>query len=194
MKRARSPRLAALLAIAAASCASAVAPLTPVRASSVPLLGAQASSLRVARPVGAVLAQLESLFDKRGDHLIAAYPARDGSGDKLYAFKGRREAVVLGTVDTVNEGYAYGETRTYQFGSVFYAVLHAADAQATDVLIVGKPSLNGQELCSDDDWRLKRFEYWCVDSKLGQAGSLRASLQGKDEADTVRGVLLELAQ
>ncbi len=101
---------------------------------------------------------------------------------------------MLGSVDTISEGYPYGETRTYQFGSVFYAVIHAASAAATDVLIVGKPTLDGQELCSDDDWRLKRFGYWCVDSKLGHGAALLRLLQGKEEADTVRGVLLELAQ
>ncbi len=61
----------ALAALGANSCAM-LEPTNPVRASSIPILGAQASTLRVDRPLDVVLAKLGPLFDKRGDHLIGS--------------------------------------------------------------------------------------------------------------------------
>ncbi len=183
-------RATALLLVASTSaCAALTASLlAPVRASSVPYLGAEGSSQRVARPANDVANAIEGLFDKRGYHLIARYSAKDGSNDSLYAFKGTRGAKTVGDED---------EVTNFQLGSVFYVRVHAADTSATDVLLIGKPTIDGQEVCSDADAMLKAFEYWCVDTtvnKLGNGTEVLPQLTGKEEADTIRGVLLDLGR
>jgi hypothetical protein len=179
--------------IASMMLAAACAPVhVAIRASSAGQLTQPDSSVHIARPADAVLEQVKASLDLRGYHLSGQYPAKDGSRDQLYLFKGRREAVVVGAVTTVGRSVV-GETASFQFGSVYYVRLHGSGAE-TDVLVLGKPTLQGQELCSDADVWLKAFEYWCKDSSLSNGGKLMPYLSGKEEADVVRGVLLELKQ
>ena len=122
------------------------------------------------------------------------YPAKDGSApDSLYAFKGARETKTLGAITTEMPGRTQGEIASYGLGSIFYARVHP-EGSSTEVLLLGKPTLNGQELCSDADGLLKSFQYWCVDTTVSNGEPLLPSLRGKEEAETVRGVLLELSQ
>ncbi len=185
----RSIGFSVFASVIAGGCA---APAVAVRASSVPILTKDGSSADIHRSATAVLSQLTQSMDGRGFHLSGEYPAKDGSTDKVYAFKGRREAVTIGAISSSIDGYTRGQIATYQYGSIFYVRIQAPNPTEARVFILGKPMLNGQELCSDDDSELKAFQYWCQDSKLANGEKLLPTLRGKEEADTVRGVLVEL--
>ena len=51
-----------------------------------------------------MVAQLGKLFEARGYHLVAQCDATDGSGDKVYVFKGKHPPVVLGAIDSSGDG------------------------------------------------------------------------------------------
>ncbi len=177
--------LAVVTFAAIAGCAPAVA----VRASSVPYLGVPGSTLHLPMARDQVLAEVTALMDKRGFHLVLSYPAKDGSGDVVYKYEGPRGVAVVGAGDEVSTAIG-----SYQLGSVFFASMHVTADTSTDLLLIGKPVAPNTttEVCSDDDSLLKRYEYWCLDSTLRNGGPLWAQLSGQEEAEVVRGVLLEL--
>lgn len=62
----------------------------------------------------------------------------------------------------------------------------------TEVVLMGKPTVNGTEVCSDDDVSLKDVSYWCQDTTLRDDYPRKDLLDGRAEAEAVVGILEEL--
>ena len=103
-----------------------------------------------------------------------------------YIFKGARQQVssIYGNADFVT-------MQSYNIGSWFVARL-TSDGAATTVLLFGKPTINGTEVCSDADAILAEAQYWCRDTKILERSPFRPYVTGRDEREVVTGVLIAL--
>ncbi|WPB80241.1 hypothetical protein KYC5002_14000 [Archangium violaceum] len=126
--------------------------------------------------------RFSELFSKRGFQVTDRQKRKNGA--TLYVFKGQRTA--LTTVTGTNR-FVSGTTDTV--GSTFYVLL-TPEGDTTKAQLFGKPTLNGNEVCSDE------YPAWvpdCVeDVYAGVAWNGREQVTGREEAETIRGMLLEM--
>ena len=108
-------------------------------------------------------------------------------GTKIYLFKGARKTP---------RAAAAAEQRPpphYELGSWFAAkVTLGAQGAGSEVTMFGKPTVNGQEVCSDADSLLTEARYWCQDTEVQVDYPHMELVEGREEADTVRGALASL--
>ncbi len=78
-------------------------------------------------------------------------------------------------------------------GSAYFVRLRDT-SNGVEVMLVGKPTLNGVDLCSDSDRLFVEFSYRCLDSSLTDDSAVWPHVTGREEVEVVRGVLASLAQ
>ncbi|WNG59770.1 hypothetical protein F0U59_37425 [Archangium gephyra] len=126
--------------------------------------------------------RLSELFSKRGFQVTDRQKRKNSA--TLYVFKGQRAA--LTTVTGTNR-IVSGTTNTV--GSTFYVLL-TPEGDTTKAQLFGKPTLNGSEVCSDEN---PAWVPACVEdvyTRFDWDG--REQMTGREEAETIRGMLLEL--
>lgn len=146
----------------------------PIRVSSVDKLGLPASVVRVPDERVPTIKRLRTILESRGFKLTLSPPA---GTSRVFVY----------TVARSNHG-------SYRIGSWFAARLDREPGPATQVFLLGKPTLNGQEMCSKADSELLVAQYWCRDTKVRRSFSGKAALDGSYEAKLVREVLDELVK
>ncbi|AKJ05938.1 Hypothetical protein AA314_07564 [Archangium gephyra] len=153
-----------------------------VRSSSRTQLSEKRSHLVLTGTADDAARRFSELFSKRGFQVTDRQKRKAGA--TLYVFKGQRAAlttvkgnrtIVSGTTDTV--------------GSTFYVLL-TPEGDATKAQLFGKPTLNGSEVCSDGSpaWVPECVEEVYTESTWDG----REQMTGREEAETIRGLLLEL--
>jgi hypothetical protein len=154
---------------------STVQTLTPAR-SAVVIQGARAE----------VVQRLQAELSGHGAALIDRANAPNGA--TLYVFRGQRMSA------TIVRGNSYGVYgSSYQIGSSYFARLRDVPG-GVEVFLMGKPTVNGTDLCSDADTLLAEFDYHCSDSRLREDSSLWAQVSGREETEAVRGVIVRLSE
>ncbi|MEZ4405833.1 MAG: hypothetical protein R3A52_05095 [Polyangiales bacterium] len=78
-------------------------------------------------------------------------------------------------------------------GSAYFVRLRDVP-NGVEVTVVGKPTVNGVDLCSEADRMFAEFNYRCLDSSLADDSTLWPHVTGREEVAVVRGVLASLAQ
>lgn len=146
----------------------------PIRVSSVDTLGLPASVVRVTDKRVSTIKRLRSILENRGFKLALSPPA---GLSRVFVYKVARS----------NHG-------SYRIGSWLAARLDREPGPATQVFLLGKPTLNGQETCSKADSELLVAQYWCRDTKVRRSFAGTAALDGSYEAKLVREVLDELVK
>lgn len=164
-------------------------PTVLARFSTVQPLGDAGSTLSTTRSATELVAALSKELDRRGFLLVDHGEAR--TGVQVYVFRGSRSSAPV-----VSQVANQATARTIELGSVFYAIVQPLPAgvnpSGARLLLFGKPTVNGADLCSDADARLTEFSYRCKDVVVEEGSSQRANITGREETDVVRGVLLTL--
>jgi len=126
--------------------------------------------------------RISELMSKRGFPVTEKQMRKDGS--LVYVFKGQRTA--LTTVS--GSDIVSGSTNTV--GSVFFVLLTPREDGVTRMDVVGKPSMDGRAVCSDAPpaW-VPSCDQNVVTGSLWHG---RGQMTGKEEAEAIRGMLLEL--
>lgn len=169
-------------ALSAAGCVTQV----PVRASATQFVAADKLHASLKGSKEDVVQRVTALAGERGLKLVNTVDSPDTS--KVYVFKGDRIAV---TTVRGNASMVVGETN--EIGS-WLAVRVKNVSDKTDVSILAKPTVRGQEVCSDEDAQLADVQYWCKDTKVRQDYPRRDLLSGKAEAEAAAGVIEQLKQ
>jgi hypothetical protein len=126
--------------------------------------------------------RFSELFSKRGFHVTDRQMRKAGA--TLYVFKGQRAAL---TTVTGTRTLVTGSTDTV--GSTFYVLL-TPEGDTTKAQLFGKPTVNGSEVCSDES---PAWVPECVEEVYaGSNWAGREQMTGREEAETIRGLLLEL--
>jgi hypothetical protein len=127
--------------------------------------------------------RLAELFSKRGFPLTDRQVRKGGV--TLYVFKGQRSS--LTTVTSFGRSVS-GSTNTV--GSAFFVQLRPQADGTTQVDLFGKPTLDGDVVCGDEDpaWvpRCEEDVY-----ARGMWTGLE-QMTGREEAEAIRGVLVEM--
>lgn len=127
--------------------------------------------------------KVTELFDKRGFHLV------ERRGD-LLVFKGVRTSAT--TTQSLGDTPLWPVSTTWSeseaIGSIFYAKLMPSD-EGTKVLLYGKPTVSGSEACSPQDQELGIV---CQELERPYNWAGPRSVTGKDEAEVIQGIALEL--
>jgi len=169
--------LLALLACGALACGT-------LEQSSRELLSENQSSAVVALPLPDVLAAVTAALRGRGFPLVEE---RESGGDIVYKYKGPRLELTThrygGPLGAVHLG-----SSSAVVGSAFFVRLAPRGSTATEVYILGKPTVNGAEVCTPFD--LPTFDCQAVRAAGGWPG--RDAARGGEEAATVRFVFESL--
>jgi hypothetical protein len=160
----------------------------PVRVSSVQQV--PQSDFTYPKPPEDVTAIVQQSFKARGFPVVDQRQITPSV--RYYVFQGARQQV------TSTKGYVgrYGGTITsenYVIGSWFVVRIEGSGT-STNVFIMGKPTVNNTAVCSKADARLKESDYFCSDTKIQEGAPEWSLVTGKEEADTVKGVIIELEQ
>ncbi|MGZ6142456.1 MAG: hypothetical protein ACXWLM_03905 [Myxococcales bacterium] len=160
--------------------------VAPIRASSRDVLTDQQATLSLELPREQAVARLGEAMRSRRFEIIDKRAAADGL---VLKYKGQRTSV------TVVAGYAQKGSGQVQgssndIGSVFYAFVSSPAPGRTVIRMVGKPTGNGREVCSDHDQDLDACP---EDVKAGVNFVGRQQMTGREEAETIRGVFAELS-
>lgn len=166
-----NPSLLALIA-ACAGCG------TTVTSSSRSYLGPSQSGAVTARSVDATALEVTRLFATRGFSMLDQLPSGPAGAVQLKFAKGNRALAA-----TKDDGQDYGPG---DVGSVFYAWITPSGGGST-VALLGKPTLEGIEPCTDDGVALPCATF-TVPSEFAST-----YLSGRVEAEIAHGVLSELA-
>jgi hypothetical protein len=151
-----------------------------IRASSRDHLPPAASRVVLPGPADGVVPRVIAAFARRG---FAVVDRRVDRAVTVLKFKGARATVTV--VTTGAYGMVSGSSSS--LGSVFYARLLPSPA-GTEIDLIGKPTVDGKEVCSDADAGLDR----CSEVVTGLLWPGRRQATGKEEAEQIRGVLVEL--
>ena len=169
------------LTIASLALLLATGCLVPVNKSSRDHLPEADARLDLSEPPDAVAARLSELFARRGAHLVD----RGASGDSfLLRFKGIRQAITS-VGGAVNQGSGWVSGATEALGSVYYVTLKPSGG-GTRAWFFGRPTVQGREPCAPPG-----ATYPC-DGALHATPSAGLLLSGREEAEAIRGVILEL--
>ena len=161
----------------------------PIRVSTAQLI--QQSDATYAHPAADIAAKVLELFQARGFPVIDKRTVTPTV--TYYVFQGARKEV------TSTKGYIgrYGgeiHSENYTIGSWFVARVEDVGGTSTKVFIYGKPTVNNTAVCSDADVRLKESDYQCSDTRIQEGAPEWSMVTGKEEANTVKGVFVELDQ
>ena len=156
----------------------------PLRASSLQGTDPASAHVLLREPSQDVARTLEQLFAQRG--YVVTNKVVSKAGVSYYLFNGMRQNVM--------ELYAsryQASVQSYVIGSWFAARLETVPG-GTDLLILGKPTVNGIEVCSDEDRLLADVQYWCRDTRIRVDSSDRQFMTGREERETAKGVVVTL--
>jgi hypothetical protein len=174
-------------ALGAASAGCVTVPTQVVRVSTVQLISAEKSSTHYSKPPSVVFEAVKVELASRGFMLANQIDAKS-SGAKFYLFKGARKDV---THIRGNSRIIVAET--HEIGSMFVARLLAVGG-GTELLLLGKPTISGVDLCSDADTMLADGGYWCKDTTIRSDYPGLPLMTGREEVDVVQGTLAALAE
>jgi hypothetical protein len=161
------------VAVSLLGCASTIT----VRASSSDYLQKKGTSVTVDAPQQAAEAELDRLFSERGFGR-SGEPKTSPNGQVIF-YSGPRQVP--------RDVQDYG----IQLGSWFAVRVFPQNAQ-TVVSIIGKPSIGGLELCSDNDRDLSDVSYTCSDTQVPKNWMGLNLITGRDEETVVSYVLDKL--
>ncbi|HYV49801.1 MAG TPA: hypothetical protein VFA20_33325 [Myxococcaceae bacterium] len=152
---------------------------TTLRISSRDHLTESGSSLMTSLSPDEASRGLVEQFGKRGYPLL---DRRQVSGaETVLKFKGSRA-----TITHVSRGSG----GTAVVGSVFYARIATGSGQSR-IALLGKPTLNGDEVCSDWDADRSLTVDPC-ESRIFSVDPSRNEMTGREEAEVIQGVTVEL--
>ncbi len=161
-------------------CASMLGCTSTIRASSRTYLDQEESTATLAVPSKAAIQLLVDVMRQRGFQIIDDQEGKPGT--RRLKFKGARLGLTSVEVSTWRATASYSRV-----GSVFYAFVVARE-QGSLVYVVGKPTLNGLEACSQHDRGLDP----CDEVVVGGGWAGRKQMTGLDESEFVQSVLIEL--
>jgi hypothetical protein len=176
--------VAAIFSICAMGCGPSVI-VSPVRASSRDILSDEQATLTISEPPDALAARLTEVMLRRGYHIVEKQVTEDHI---VLKYKGER-TVVQTIAGSGVRGSMQVRGTSNNIGSVFYAFAAGKDASTTVLRMVGKPTGNGREVCSDRDQDLDPCG---EDLKAGVNFVGRQQMTGREEAEAIRGVFAEL--
>ncbi|WP_155893524.1 hypothetical protein [Cystobacter fuscus] len=156
-----------------------------VRASSRSKLTEKQSKVVLAGTADDAARRLTELFSRRKFLLADRQVRKDGAS--LYLFKGQRSELT----SVSGYGYGYGLSGdTYTVGSAFFARLTPQTDGTTQVELFGKPTLDGHVVCGEQDpaW-VPRCEQEVL---AGGTWNGLELMTGREEAETIRGLLVEM--
>jgi hypothetical protein len=168
----------------ATACVSSV----PVRVSAAPHLPAGAARAQFAADAPTVTSLLTGIMRTRGFNVAYAVDAPDGS--RVLMYKGHRVNVTTVEFDPLLD---VNREETNEIGS-WFAIRFRVRSGGTAIEFVGKPTVRGTEVCSDEDSNLADVEYWCRDTRVREDYPRRDLLKGRAEAEVIMGALEELRQ
>ncbi|MCE9669795.1 hypothetical protein LY474_18520 [Myxococcus stipitatus] len=155
-----------------------------VRTSSSDHLAARDSEVFLQGGVEDATRRITEVLSKRGLNVTEKQPQKDGSS--VYTFKGNRTD--LTTVTGGGDIGVYGSTNSV--GSFIFARFEQQEDDVTRVSLLGKPAIDGKVVCSD---AAPAWVPGCTSNVYtGALWHGRARMTGKDEAEVIRGIILEL--
>ena len=175
-----------LLALASLLLVTGCVGLVPLRGSSYEHLRDTESRIVLPAREGPVV---EALSAQLAEHGFVRSDKREVHQDvTYYVYKGKRR-----TVNSVRGGGGFIVFEGHELGSWFLARV-VGGRPTTEILLIGKPTVDGTEVCSDADQILAEARYWCRDTRVRTDNPARNTMRGQEEAETVRGVLSTLKE
>lgn len=173
------------LALAILGGTSACVHYSVLRTSTLQGVDPSTAHLKLSRPPDTVSRELEALFAQRGFPVVNKLSSGPAT---FYVFKGGRDKVtsLYGNEDFV-------AMQSNNIGSWFAARV-AADGNGTDLMMFGKPTVNGVEVCSDADSLLADVKYWCTDTKIKDGAPEARYMTGREEREILKGVQVALEE
>jgi hypothetical protein len=166
----------------------ALAGCSSIRASSRNKMDERSSILLVDANKETARDQLTKSFNQRGCDLLDQKEQSEGT--LRLKFKGRRSTVTTVSGYIGQYGGSVGSSSDV-IGSVYYAMLIPRE-NATYVRLLGKPTHDGKEICSDHDNSPFLKTDPCEDFTAWWSWSGRNQMTGLEESELIRGVKLEL--
>lgn len=151
-----------------------------IRTTSLAYLVAPQSRVTASAAAPELLQWLVPAFARRG---YAVVDQRNSPNGAVLKFKGPRNSIT-----TVQAGQYEVSAATDTLGSVFY-VFVTDDGSARQIRAVGKPVVNNREVCSDSDAGMDP----CEPVYAGAEWPGWPHATGKEEAEVIRGIFVELA-
>jgi hypothetical protein len=180
MRRVGLPLVA--LAVLGQGCVAHV----KLRASSAAFVPIDQATAHFTQPPPEVYAALQPEMVSRGYLMVQQVEGSPGA--QFYLFKGVRKPMPAQVHSELKQPPAY------ELGSWFAVKVALGDkGLGTDVTMMGKPTVNGQEVCSDADKLLAEAHYWCQDTEVQADYQEMKQVAGREEADLVKGALAALA-
>lgn len=156
--------------------------ISSIRTSSRSFLDAKQSEALLQGGTDDAARRITELMSKRGFPVTEKQVREDRS--VVYVFKGQRTA--LTTVS--GSDIVSGSTNTV--GSVFFVLLTPREDGVTRMDLIGKPTMDGRAVCSDAP---PAWVPSCDENVItGSFWHGRGQMTGKEEAEAIRGMLLEL--
>lgn len=154
-----------------------------VRGSSRAELTAKQSRLVLMGTADDAARRFSELFSKRGIHLTDRQTLK--SGDTVYVFKGQRSELT-----SIGAGHGYVSGATNTVGSAYFVRLTPQPEGTTEVELFGKPTVDGHLVC---DGQEPAWVPRCADEVYaGMQWNGLDLTTGREEAETLRGMLAEL--
>lgn len=158
----------------------------PLRGSSLDVLRDTESRVVLPAREPEVVDALSSLLAERG--FVRTDKREVNNEITYYIFKGKRRAVI----DVRGGGTMSIVTESHELGSWFVARVFGG-RPTTEVLLIGKPTVDNVEICADSDQILAEAAYWCSNTRV-RSDYPAQNLHGGQEAETIRGVLTSLKE
>ena len=158
----------------------------PLRGSSLDVLRDTESRVVLPAREPEVVDALSSLLAERG--FVRTDKREVNNEITYYIYKGRRREVR----DVRGGGRLPIITESHELGSWFVARVFGG-RPTTEVLLIGKPTVDNVEICADSDQILAEAAYWCRNTQV-RSDYPAQTLHGGQEAETIRGVLTSLKE
>lgn len=166
---------ASLAALLATGC------FVPVNRTSRDHLAESDARVDLAEPPDVVAARVSELFSRRGAYLVD----RGASAEAvLLRYKGSRQAITTGA-GSGTQGTSWVSGSTEALGSAYYVTLQPIGS-GTRAWFFGRPSVQGHEPC------VPQGAPFPCDGQLQSSPAAGVLLSGREEAEAIRGVILEL--
>jgi hypothetical protein len=174
-----------VVGLALLGCVSACAHYSVLRTSTLQGSDPSRADIKLPRAPDDVARQVEALFQQRGFPVVNKLTAGHAV---YYLFKGTREKVT-----SLFGNEAFVAMQSNNVGSWFVARI-AGEGSGTDLMMFGKPTVNGVEVCSDADSLLAELKYWCVDTKVKDGAPEAQYMTGREEREILKGVGVALEE
>lgn len=179
----RIVRIFGVLAMVLGACV----PMRTLRGSTRTYLTQAGAQVVLNRPAGAVAAAVQEIFAERGFPMVNRFQVTPSN--LVLFFRGGRFTPGYGPSSSDPMWAAAAS----QVGS-WFAVRIIDDGVKSTLMLYGKPTVNGTELCGEGDDLLRDAKYSCIEVRVREDWPAVRLVEGREETEVVSAVISTLTE